>query len=263
MVESYHFLKETIEKNLPMNLEVEWSNENAVLFVPYQSEQALLYEYADCVASRAFFKMASLPFRLEQRPNAEFMSPTGKVPFLKLQDVLVAEFGGIVEFAGKKGIKLAGTLTEIEKSDLHAFMALIEEDLKNAEIFMSWVHGATYTMVTKPRYSSVYLFPLNIWLPRLKRTQMIKYLKKIGWENRTHDEVLGDCDRVFRALATKLGNHKYFIGDQPTELDALAFGHLYTLLTTELPNMQIAESLKRHPNLIDFCKRIDQEFFAV
>lgn len=87
------------------------------LFTPYQSnfsrwilnafldEQALLYEYADCVAARAFLKMAGLPFRQEQRPNAEFMSPVpGKVPFLKLPNCLVAEFGGIVDAVTKRVI---------------------------------------------------------------------------------------------------------------------------------------------------------------
>lgn len=46
--------------------------------------------------------MARLQFQLEQRPNAEFMSPTRKVPFLKLQKNLIAEFSPIVEFVARK-----------------------------------------------------------------------------------------------------------------------------------------------------------------
>uniref|UniRef100_A0A914RAP7 Metaxin glutathione S-transferase domain-containing protein n=1 Tax=Parascaris equorum TaxID=6256 RepID=A0A914RAP7_PAREQ len=53
-----------------------------------------------------------------------------------------------------------------------------------------------------------------------------------------------------------------FMGDFPTELDALAFGHLYTILTTELPNMDLANSLRKYPNLTDFCRRIDQKYFT-
>ncbi len=54
-------------------------------------------------------KMCSLPYRVEQRPNAEFMSPTGRVPFLKVGERLVADFLPIVEFVAKKvkfGVKL-------------------------------------------------------------------------------------------------------------------------------------------------------------
>lgn len=52
------------------------------------------------------------------------------------------------------------------------------------------------------------------------------------------------------------------MGDFPTELDALAFGHLYTILTTELPNMDLANSMRKYPNLTDFCRRIDQKYFT-
>lgn len=91
---------------------------------------------------------------------------------------------------------------------------------------------------------------------------MLTYLKNIEWITKSFDDVVENCDRCFRALSIKLSSNQYFIGDQPTELDALAFGHLYTILTTELPNMRIANTLKKYQNLISFCKRIDEEFFA-
>lgn len=103
---------------------------------------------------------------------------------------------------------------------------------------------------------------MNFWLPFQKRREILSYLNTIEWSSKNFNEVVEDCDRCFRALSVKLGVNHYFIGEQPTELDALAFGHLYTILTTELPNMQIANTLKKYPNLITFCKRIDEEFFA-
>lgn len=91
---------------------------------------------------------------------------------------------------------------------------------------------------------------------------MSTYLKNVGWGNKSIEEIVKLCDRCFRSLSVKLGQHNYFVGDQPTELDALAFGHLYTILTTELPNMDLVNTLKKYPNLIAFCRRIDEEFFA-
>lgn len=93
--------------------------------------------------------MADLPFRQEQRPNAEFMSPVpGKVPFLKLPNCLVAEFGGIVDAVTKRvgftffnqtfqGVKLSSTLTDSEIADMQAHIALIEDVLKHAEVDFS------------------------------------------------------------------------------------------------------------------------------
>jgi hypothetical protein len=65
-------------------------------------EQALLYEFADCVATRAFLKLVNLPFSIEQRPNAEHMSPNGVVPFLRLQSTLTPGFMNIVELVAQK-----------------------------------------------------------------------------------------------------------------------------------------------------------------
>ncbi|PIO53037.1 hypothetical protein TELCIR_25647, partial [Teladorsagia circumcincta] len=65
-------------------------------------DQALLYEYAECLAAQAFLRIAHLSYSVKQRPNAEFISPTGKVPLLKVRRTLVPEFGGIVDFVAKK-----------------------------------------------------------------------------------------------------------------------------------------------------------------
>ena len=47
----------------------------------------------------------------------------------------------------------------------------------------------------------------------------------------------------------------------PTELDALVFGHVFTLLTTSLPEGRFAEIVQKFPNLTSFCQRIDEKYF--
>lgn len=51
------------------------------------------------------------------------------------------------------------------------------------------------------------------------------------------------------------------IFNRPTELDALAFGHLFTILTTPLPNNYIANTVRNYPNLITLVQRIEKEYF--
>lgn len=48
---------------------------------------------------------------------------------------------------------------------------------------------------------------------------------------------------------------------RPTELDALVFGHLFTILTTPLPNSQMANTARKYPALIDLVKRIETKYF--
>lgn len=78
--------------------------------------------------------MCGLPFKVEHRLNAEFMSPSGKVPFIKCGNFLVSELEPIVQFVGNKGISLTENLDAKQKSDLRAYMSLIFSVLMNAEV---------------------------------------------------------------------------------------------------------------------------------
>lgn len=58
---------------------------------------------------------------------------------------------------------------------------------------------------------------------------------------------------------TLQGAFIYFF--RATELDALVFGHLFTLLTTSLPEGNFAEVIQQFTNLTEFCMRIDEKYF--
>ena len=57
---------------------------NVQLFQPYEVEQILLPDNANCLAVQAFLHMNNLDFTIEMRSNASDMSPSGKVPFIKV-----------------------------------------------------------------------------------------------------------------------------------------------------------------------------------
>lgn len=48
---------------------------------------------------------------------------------------------------------------------------------------------------------------------------------------------------------------------RPTELDALVFGHLFSIITTPLPSNRFAVTVKAYDNLIQLCVRIETEFY--
>uniref|UniRef100_A0A914WTT6 Mitochondrial outer membrane transport complex Sam37/metaxin N-terminal domain-containing protein n=1 Tax=Plectus sambesii TaxID=2011161 RepID=A0A914WTT6_9BILA len=181
------FFTDLLNDELAMNVDDNW--DDAALFGPYENEQALLYQYAECLSARAFLKMCNLPFKIEQRPNAEHMSPSGEVPFLKVGRLVVADYLPIVDLVAKKGVKLSDGLTDVEIGELHAHICLLEEVLKNAEMYISWMHEPTLRVVTKRRYGSVYPWPLSSILPSLKGRQVCNKLRSFGWADRTIEQV--------------------------------------------------------------------------
>lgn len=128
-------------------------------------------------------------------------------------------------------------------------------------MYIFWKDPTTYALITRRRYGSVYFFPLNMILPSLKRREVLSFLSDIGWSKLSMEGVIKKAESCFQALSIKLGNNKYIMGNDATELDALAFGHLYTILTTELPSMELLNTLRKFPNLLKYCCDLDNELF--
>ncbi|TMS04216.1 Metaxin-2 [Larimichthys crocea] len=96
-----------------------------------------------------------------------------------------------------------------------------------AKLYIQWCDDATAAEISRPRYSSPYSWPLS---------NILAYQKQ--WEVRRKMNAVG-----------------------PTELDALVFGHLFTILTTRLTSTELAEKIKSYSNLLSFCRRIEQTYF--
>ncbi|XP_025409359.1 metaxin-2 isoform X2 [Sipha flava] len=241
--------------------EGEWPK-NTVLYQPYETEQILLPDNSKCLSVKTFLKMADLEFIVEARENAEYMSPhRGKVPFIKAGQFLVADFEPIVNFAQSKGYSLSSNLDEHQKWDLRVYMALVNNVLLNAEIYVTWKHEPTYNDLTKPRYGSVYSFPLNHWATYYKRCEMLSHLDVLDWKKKSLDEVFKEVEKICESLSNFLGDKKYFFNEKPTELDALVFGHLFSIITTPLLNNRFAAIIRAYDNLVQLCVRIETEFY--
>lgn len=48
---------------------------------------------------------------------------------------------------------------------------------------------------------------------------------------------------------------------RPTELDALVFGHLFSIITTPLLNNRFAATVRAYDNLVQLCVCIETEFY--
>ncbi|XP_054280796.1 metaxin-2-like [Macrosteles quadrilineatus] len=206
--------------------------------------------------------MCNLQYEVVQRRNAEEMSPSGRVPFIKCGAFLISELEPLMSFLENKGISLSGDLDTLTKSDMRAYMSLMNTVLANAELYVTWVDRDTYNQVTKPRNSSVHPWPLGWILTAKKRRRVLKRLGALNWLDKSVQQVYEEVDSCCTALSERLDDNKYFFGDKPTELDAVVFAHIFTILTTPLPNNQFAATVRCYPKLVDHCMRIEKEYFS-
>nr|CAI5854911.1 unnamed protein product [Callosobruchus analis] len=235
--------------------------EDVKLYQPFELKQILLPDNANCLTVKAFLRMCRLNYEVVHKSNAEAMSPTLKVPFITAGKFVVADLEGIVQFVNGKGIMLTDKLDNEQKADMRAFMSLIHNVIENAELHICWADKETYNKVTRVRHGSVYPWPLNYMQNWDKRCQVIKKLKALDWYNKTLDDVFAEVDACCEALSTRLDGKRYFFEEGPTELDALAFGHLFAILKTPLPRSDLANTVKKYPQLVDLVQRIRKEYF--
>lgn len=68
-------------------------------------------------------------------------------------------------------------------------------------------------------------------------------------------------EQCLLALSERLDKAEYFFKG-PTELDAMVYGYLFTMMTTSLPNgNQLRNLVKQYQNLDKFCDRVEREYF--
>ncbi|CAK8687725.1 metaxin-2-like isoform X1 [Clavelina lepadiformis] len=238
--------------------------EDASLFRPPEGGQILIGENALSLGVEVYLRMCECSFKVVTCTNAEFMAPSGKLPVLLCGKFVISEPTPVINFMKQKGISLSKDLPESEQRDLKAYIEMINNILIPAELFVTWAHEETLTQITSVRYGSPYPWPLNKILCWRKKQEMLTYLEAVGWgkDQRSLATVQEELKRCCQALAQKLANKKFFFGQKPTELDALVFGHLYTLLTTKLPDNRMAETVQSFQNLVSFCKNIEKQYFG-
>jgi len=238
-----------------------WTPETE-LIIPVETTQVLIPESAAILGGQAFLNIAKLPYIIREKKNATEISPNNKLPVLRCGAYVVCELEGIVQLAQAKGVTLSEHLNAIQKADLRAYMSLVHNVLGNALTFLTWKDNDVYNNYTRLRAGSVYNFPLRAIMPWYIRRRVLGQLALLNWAERSSEEVFHEVETCLIALSERLGEAAYFFGDHPTELDALVFGYLFTMITTPLPNKQLGGLVKQSPNLVKFCQRLEKENFS-
>merc|ERR1711976_159670 len=133
--------------------------------------------------------MTRVKYTVNLRTNSEFMSPEGKVPFIKVEDLVIYDFDSIVNFISSKGHNLSERLDDSQRGDMRAYMSMVDSVLHNAELYISWCDKETLEKVTKERYGSPFPWPLNRIIPWYKKCAVQAQLKTTKWASKAREQV--------------------------------------------------------------------------
>ncbi|XP_065053245.1 metaxin-2-like [Rhopilema esculentum] len=230
----------------------EWP-EDAQIYQPLLG-QMTLPEQAKCYGIEALLRLQNLKYDLVMRSNAEYISPSGKVPLLRIDDEVVSE-ESILSWLQKKGFSLMNQLPDSQKLQVKALISLFETVLVPAELYCTWLDTGN-TKETKATYGSVYPQPLKYLLTHKKEAAVKSLLKARGWDKKTKEDVEKELITVLSVASVKLDQNVFLTGDHATEADAILFGHLQAILATKQSSKLLVHALEDFPQLVRYCVTI-------
>lgn len=141
-----------------------------------------------------------------------------------------------------------------------AMQRLFDENLYWAMIYSRWQDPKNWQK-TKDAYFKHFPPILNLIIPFVARQQTLRNLVGHGMGKHSAAEIYRIGTTDLTAVSDFLGDKPFLMGEQPTSLDATAYGFLANLLWVPIES-PLKESGKSLTNLDPYCQRMKSAFYS-
>ncbi len=211
-----------------------------------------------CMKVEIYLRMADLAYEVVPTANPR-RAPKGKLPYIDDDGKLIADSGLIVDYLeAKYGAKIDGGLTARDAAVSLAFRRLIEEHLYWGGIYARWDDEAGWARAKAAYFGRLPLGVRSV-IAAVVRRGMLKDLRGQGMGRHTGEEICEIATRDVSALSSFLDEKDYFMGSEPTTLDATAYAFLAHLLWAPIEN-PIRAKVAGSANLSAYCQRMRARF---
>lgn len=212
-----------------------------------------------CMKVETWLRMAGLPYESRYVVNPA-KAPKGKLPYINDGGMVVADSGFIIDYLKKAhGDKLDGALDSRQRATAHLIRRTLEESLYWSVLYDRWVVDENWA-ITGPAYFSALPRVIRRLVMRIARRAGIRQAHAQGIGRHTREEVYAIGSADLAALAGQLGSSDYFLGSQPTSIDASAYAFIANLLWTPIDS-PLTRATKGHANLVAYAERMKARYF--
>ncbi|CAF4646544.1 unnamed protein product, partial [Rotaria sp. Silwood1] len=245
----------TTNVNIELAAREPWPT-NACLYVPLK-EQMILWA-PDCLSSLCLLRKVRVPsLHVEHVRNAAEMSNCGIPPVLTLNNHILSEFDEIANFIELKGLL---KVENEENTIVDSYSILCTEILGGLMKYFLLCEKAGPTVYQS--FTSVYPWPLGLILFLIYRNRTIKNLKVKEIWPLSYEQALIKFETTVRALSNKIQemNSGYLLGNNFTKADAHLYGHLYTILHTNISEHEnLRNVLLKYKPLVDYVNNLERD----
>ncbi len=206
-----------------------------------------------------WLRMAGFEYDVSWSPQE--MGPKGKVPFATIDGVVMGDSELVIEhLTDKTGRTLEKGLSDKDRARSIMIRRLVEEHLYHVLVYSRWVDPEGWRAF-KDLFFSPAPALIRRYIARKVQKAVSSNLYAQGIARHSHDEVYAKGRMDLLALATLLGERSWFVGNGPTVTDASAYGLIANIHYSPIRG-PLQDSLASHQNLIDFCLRVKEAYWA-
>ncbi|MFB2983862.1 glutathione S-transferase family protein [Microseira sp. BLCC-F43] len=217
-----------------------------------------------CAKLETWLRIAKIPHKTDRTANIA-AAPKGKIPFIEYQGKLVGDSTLIVEmFKEKEGIDIDSCLTSSERAISLAFRRMLKENTYWGIGYIRYFVDENWR-IYKALLASMLgnNAPPEGWEPFLEELRQ-NYLNQMyvqGLGRHSSEEIYQITTADLQALSDFLADKPFFMGEQPTTLDATAYGYIGNIIKPPFTSPIVGYALKLE-NLCQHCDRMNQRFFS-
>jgi glutathione S-transferase len=212
-----------------------------------------------CVKLETYLRMTKIEHRVEAGDPRK--APKGKIPYIQDGDALMGDSQLIIEYLKKKhGDPLDAKLTDVQRAQALMLRQSVEEHLYFAMAWLRWGTDESWQHVRA--YFSALLPPVvGPFVIGFLRKRFLKNLYGQGMARHSRKEILEKSYADLDACSTLLGDKPFFLGDEPTSIDATMFGFGVNVVGVpwEAPEKKYFMGKQ---NLVDYVHRMKKRYFA-
>ena len=213
-----------------------------------------------CMKVETYLRMVKVPFRLENVLDPR-KAPKGKLPYITDGDATVADSGFIVDYMKQKyGDPLDEKLGRAERALGHSIRRMIEEHLYFCAVYDRWLVDKNWEL-TREAFLNELPFMVRQVAARSIQEHMRKRVVRQGVGAHTADEVYALAASDISALSDLLGDKPFFLGAEPSSLDASAYAFIANVLWAPIDS-PMSRHLRAQPNLVGYCDRMKARYYA-
>ena len=211
-----------------------------------------------CCKIETYLRMAEIDYQIV--PVLPLVGPKGKLPYIEDSGRSIGDSRFIITYLKSSYQDLDKALNNAELATSVAMQRLLEEHLFWAALYSRWQYTDENWQINKQAIFGGLPPVLRDVIAHRTRRKIQRQIYGHGTGRHQAEEIFALGKQDIDALSATLDNKKYFLGDQPTTLDASAFGLLINIIDCPIESPLKEYGLEKK-NLSNYVDRIKHEFY--